>query len=58
LACRSDDALLDSYIFAGTGGIIGDVWRGGKKVVSNGRHLRRDAVIHRYRAVLKKLLLS
>jgi len=58
LACRSEDALLDSYIFAGTSGIIGDVWRGGKKVVSNGRHLRRDAVIHRYRAVLKKLLLS
>jgi formimidoylglutamate deiminase len=58
LACRSGDALLDSYIFAGAGGIIEDVWRAGKKVVSNGRHLRRDAVIGRYRNVLGKLLLS
>jgi formiminoglutamate deiminase len=58
LACRSGDALLDSYVFTASSGVIADVWRGGKKVVSNGRHLRRDTVIARYREVLKRLLLS
>ena len=32
LACRSGDSLLDSYVFAGSGGIIADVWRGGRKL--------------------------
>ena len=58
LACRSGDALLDSYVFAGSGGIIGDVWRGGEKLVSNGRHLRKDGVIARYRKALGRLLSS
>jgi formimidoylglutamate deiminase len=56
LACRSGDSLLDSYVFAGSGGIIADVWRGGRKLVSNGRHLHREAITNRYRKVLGKLL--
>jgi formimidoylglutamate deiminase len=56
LACRPGDSLLDSYVFAGSGGIIADVWRGGRKLVSNGRHLHREAIISRYRKVLEKLL--
>jgi formimidoylglutamate deiminase len=56
LACRSGDSLLDSYVFAGSGGIIADVWRGGRKLVSNGRHLHRGAIVTRYRKVLEKLL--
>lgn len=58
LACRSGDALLDSYVFAGSCGVIADVWRGGEKLVSNGRHLRRDVIIARYRKTLEKLLSS
>jgi formiminoglutamate deiminase len=58
LACRAGDALLDSYMFAGSGGIIGDVWRGGEKLVSNGRHLRKDAIIARYKKTLGRLLSS
>jgi len=58
LSCRSGDALLDSYVFAGSGGIIGDVWRGGEKLVSNGRHLRKDGIIARYRKTLGRLLSS
>jgi formimidoylglutamate deiminase len=58
LACRSGDALLDSYVFTASSGVIADVWRGGKKVVTNGRHLCRDTVIARYREVLRRLLLS
>lgn len=56
LAGRAGDTLLDSYVFAGSGGIIADVWRGGRKFVSNGRHLHREAIITRYRKVLEKLL--
>ena len=58
LACRSGDSLLDSYVFAGSGGVIADVWRGGEKLVSNGRHLRKDVIIARYRKVLERLLSS
>ena len=56
LACRSGDSLLDSYVFAGSGGVIADVWRGGEKLVSNGRHLRKDVIIARYTKVLERLL--
>lgn len=58
LACRTGDSLLDSYVFAGSGGIIGDVWRGGEKLVSNGRHVRKDAIIARYGKTLGRLLSS
>lgn len=58
LACRAGDALLDSYVFAGSGGIIDDVWRGGEKLVSNGRHVRKDGIIARYKKTLGRLLSS
>jgi formiminoglutamate deiminase len=58
LVCRTGDALLDSYVFAGSGGIIGDVWRGGEKLVSNGRHLRKDGIMARYGKTLGRLLAS
>jgi formiminoglutamate deiminase len=56
LVCRSGDALLDSFVFARTGAVIADVWRGGEKIVSNGRHVRKDAITARYRKTLQKLL--
>jgi formimidoylglutamate deiminase len=51
---RRGDALLDSFVFAG-GGIDG-VWRGGVKVVANGRHIARDRLEARYRGALVRLL--
>jgi formimidoylglutamate deiminase len=56
LAGRSGDALLDSMIFAGAKNSIDGVWRAGRKVVSQGRHLSRDAVVTRYRETLQRLL--
>jgi formiminoglutamate deiminase len=35
---RDGDALLDSLVFAGRHGAIDGVWRGGRQVVSSGRH--------------------
>ncbi|MGH6872602.1 MAG: formimidoylglutamate deiminase [Rhizomicrobium sp.] len=54
LAGRGGDAILDSWIFAGAR--IDCVWRGGQKVVSCGRHHRREAAEARYRAALQRLL--
>ena len=53
---RREDEILDSWIFAGGRGVVDCVWRGGVKVVSNGRHARRDAILARYRRALKTLL--
>jgi cytosine/adenosine deaminase-related metal-dependent hydrolase len=53
---RREDEILDSWIFAGGRGVVDCVWRGGAKVVINGRHHRRDALMARYRRALKSLL--
>ncbi|MDB5430029.1 MAG: N-formimino-L-glutamate deiminase [Caulobacter sp.] len=53
---RQGDALLDSWIFAGTAGVVDTVWRRGAKVVVEGRHHQADAVAARYRRTLRKLL--
>lgn len=56
MAGRVDDSLLDSWIFAARGGAIDNVWRYGKKVVSQGRHVAREAIVARYRKALGALL--
>ena len=57
-AGRSGDALLDSFVFAaGKAGIDG-VWRGGRRVVTAGRHHSRERVAAKYRASLARLLAS
>jgi formimidoylglutamate deiminase len=56
LLCRRGDALLDSWIFAARSPAIDCVWRYGRKVVSGGRHIRRDAITARYRRTLAGLL--
>jgi len=54
-ASRTGDALLDSWIFAARAP-IDCVWRAGKKVVADGRHIYRDAIATRYRRTLARLL--
>ncbi len=53
---REGDAILDSFVFAARRDVIDGVWRAGRKVVSNGRHHRRDEVTARYRQALEKVL--
>lgn len=53
-AGRSGDAWLDSRVFAG--GPLQHVWRRGRRVVVDGRHVARDAVSARYRQTLARLL--
>jgi formimidoylglutamate deiminase len=54
LTGRSGDGILDSWIFAG--GVVDCVWRHGRKLVSGGRHVRRDAVRRRYRRAIDGIL--
>ena len=56
LAARNGDALLDGLIFAAGREAIDRVWRRGREVVTNGRHVARNAIAARYRATLAKLL--
>lgn len=55
LATKRGDAILDAFIFAGQRMVDG-VWRRGRRVVSGGRHVVRDAVAARYRLALGTLL--
>ncbi len=54
LAGKTGDAILDAWIFAG-GGKIDCVWARGKKLVSGGRHIRREETARRFAAVMKEL---
>lgn len=56
LVGREGDAILDSFVFAGRRDVIDGVWRAGRKLVSNGRHHRRDEIVARYRQALEKVL--
>ena len=56
LIARSDDALIDGWLFAARRGAIDCVWRHGVKLVSGGRHHAREAIVRRYRAALSGLL--
>ena len=55
-ADRDGDAILDSWIFAAPTGSVPSVWRAGRQVVKDGRHLARDAVEARYRQALAAVL--
>ncbi len=54
LTGRSDNAILDSWIFAGAR--TDCVWRFGRKVVTGGRHYGREAAEARYRTAMRRLL--
>ena len=56
LAERREDEILDSWIFAGGRAVVDCVWRAGVKVVMNGRHHEREALLTRYRRIVKTLL--
>jgi formimidoylglutamate deiminase len=52
---RNADGLLDSWLFAAGARGVDCVWRRGRKMVSNGRHVARGAIISRYRGVMEKM---
>ena len=56
LLARREDEILDGWIFSGGRAAIDCVWRAGVRVVSNGRHRERDAILARYAKALRRLL--
>ncbi|MER8612929.1 formimidoylglutamate deiminase [Mesorhizobium sp. M0435] len=54
LAGKAGDAILDAWIFA-NGTKVDCVWVHGRKLVSDGRHARRDAIAERFRKVMTAL---
>ena len=55
---RAGDRLLDAWIFAAGPAAIAGVWRRGERVVTAGRHHRRDAIRARYARAMAALLAS
>ncbi len=56
LAGRSEDYLIDAWVFSGNANPVREVWVGGRRVVEDGRHADEDAIAARYRAVLAALI--
>jgi formimidoylglutamate deiminase len=56
LSERRGDALLDSWIFAAGQSVVRDVWSAGRHVVTEGRHIARDAAEAGFRAALARLV--
>lgn len=52
---RTDDAILDSWIFGASRPAVDSVWVRGRKLVSGGQHGRREAVFAKFRAAVEGL---
>ena len=52
---HAGDDLLDAFIFAGDDRLVTDLWSAGRHIVHGGRHVARDAVATRFRAVMRGL---
>ena len=49
---RSNDAILDSWIFGTSRPAVDSVWIAGRQKVSGGRHLDRETIFARFRAAV------
>lgn len=52
---RCGDELLDAAIFAAGDGLVTELWSAGRHLVTGGRHIARDVIATRYRAVMADL---
>ena len=55
MASRTDDRLLDGWLFAARCGAIVSVWARGRKVVAGGRHVVHEALERRFRTALERI---
>lgn len=58
LVGRCDDAILDAWIFAAASNPVRDVWRAGRRVVADGRHIARDEVVAAWRRTIHRLAIA
>ena len=50
------DRLLDGWIFGAGRGVVDGVWVRGRRLVTRGRHVAREAVAARYADTMRGLL--
>lgn len=50
------DRLLDGWAFTGGNDAVTDLWSAGRHMVSDGRHIHRDAIAQSYRTTLDRLM--
>lgn len=53
---RGHDKVLDGWVFTAGDRSVDCVWRRGHKLVTDGRHIARPAIIRRYKSALEKIL--
>ena len=53
---RSDEEIIDTFVFAGPGEAVRDVMVGGRWLVQEGRHFAETAVAAGYKRAMQKLL--
>ena len=52
---RQGDAILDSWIFSGNDNLVQDVYVGGVKVITGGRHADEERIAANYRKTIDRL---
>jgi formimidoylglutamate deiminase len=55
MAGRKGDRVLDTFAFAGDDRMVSDLWSAGRHIVTQGRHIARDAVRQRFARVMARL---
>jgi formimidoylglutamate deiminase len=55
LEALQGDQLLDALVFAGRDGLVTDLWSAGRHIVREGRHIARDPIATRFRAMMRRL---
>jgi formimidoylglutamate deiminase len=53
---RSEDGILDGWIFAARQSPVREVWAGGRHVVADGRHVHREQVFRRFKATIDRIV--
>jgi formimidoylglutamate deiminase len=53
---REDDALLDTFVFAGSGHEVRDVMVAGRWLVQEGRHFAETAIAAGYKRAMNRIL--
>ena len=55
LCALKPEQYLDGWTFAAPDGVVSDVWSAGRHSVQSGRHVRREAVVAKYRSAMRDL---
>ncbi len=55
IAGLSNDAILDTWIFASDNDVVSEVWAAGRHMVKDGRHINRDSISANFFHTIKRL---